>query len=239
MKRFRLALTLLLAFLTLVVLQAATVVSDSFTGLNNTNLTARTGEVGATWAKQTGATGDLVISTSNRARMGSTMDSAEYYASGTPVSADYSVQVDFYCVAGPVIASNFIWVKGRASTTSYDYYKITYDGNNQAWYLQKADDTVLGSSYSQVLTTGVTYVAKLVMTGTTIEMYIDGVQRTTATDSTYTGTGKAGLGGFTESTNLDTEGIHWDNFIVTDSATAGGGINLRGFPGFIILPWRF
>jgi hypothetical protein len=219
-------------------LLATTYVSDTFTDASTTALASHTGGTGATWAKNTGVTGDIVISSSNAARMNSTGDVADYYASGSPASADYSVTADFVCKTPPG-GSSYFWLTGRSTTSGQNYYSVTYDGDLSTWFLTAPSAGNI-ASYAQVISSGVTYSVRLEMIGTAIAMYIDGVNRGSATNSELSSTGKGGFGSYTVITNFDTEGIHWDNFTVTDtsSGTTSNGLLLRGVSLLLWPPWH-
>ena len=76
-------------------------------------------------------------------------------------------------------------VIGRAGTSSETYYLARYSATSARWELWKlvnSSSTTLGT-YSQTLTAGSTYRVRLEMSGTTIRLYVDGVQQISVTDS--------------------------------------------------------
>ena len=88
-----------------------TFVRDTMTGSDGTDLTAHTGETGATWAKVASTTGSIKL-TSNRCKGDSGVVSL-YYASGDPASAEYDVEADLYKVSN----TDYAGIGGRVSTT--------------------------------------------------------------------------------------------------------------------------
>lgn len=73
----------------------ATFLNDTFTDTDGTALTAHTGEVGATWTRQTGSDNPTVAINSNKVSSVGFSQSALYHASGTPANANYSVSAVF------------------------------------------------------------------------------------------------------------------------------------------------
>src|SRR5205085_6160611 len=93
-----------------------TFVSDSMTGSDGTDLTAHIGEIGATWAKVTGITGVIKL-TSNRCK-GDSPGISLYYASGDPASAEYDVEADIFAISN----TDFPGIGGRVSTSAETGY---------------------------------------------------------------------------------------------------------------------
>lgn len=173
---------------------------DTFTDVAATNLTAHVADSGATWAKQTGVTGDFAISAGTRVRGISVLTGECYVASATPPSADYAVYANFRRITN----SAFIGVIGRANSADQVKYGFYYDptGSGAGWQLSKYDaaggQTVLVSSAIAVdpLVNDRTYVMALWMRGTRIMGIIDGKPVASVSDATIAGPGKAGLVGF-------------------------------------------
>jgi hypothetical protein len=192
----------------------ALVVNDTFTDTAGVALTSHTGETGATWtAHPNQTTQSYVITDANRVRAGgSSTGVALAYASGTPVSADYTVECDL--LVKSLLAGSSIGVFARLDTAAVNGYHLRYDVQNTRWQLLKyvtGTGTVIATDVTTTLTVGQTYHIKLKCTGTTIEGFVDGVLTHTATDSAVTAAGKAGLrGGGALAGN--TTGLHVDNF---------------------------
>jgi hypothetical protein len=167
-------------------------VTDTFTGTTGTNLEAHTADTGGAWAVQgTNTTAFFKIDT-NHAYCAVSGDFSVYYVAATPADANYSVHATVTINAGTSTGGG---VAGRIDTATGSGYYVYYAGGAPgAWRLSKFDgatETSLGTFAGDVPTTP--RVAKLRMNGSTISLDIDGVQRISASDSTYTATGKAGL----------------------------------------------
>lgn len=220
-----------------VCLLAATL-TEPFTETAGTNLTAHT--TVTTWAKQTGATGDIVITDINAARGNTDGATAEYQSAFTPASRNYDVDVDY--VVKSHVVNHYLWAKGQADATAATYYMGLYDTALDSWRLTKSitgstTDIGTGCPYAQALTNGVTYHLKLELRASSQKVYIDSVLRCTASDTDITATGLAGLGLYTEGAPTNSTSIHWDNFVVTDVAVSSGGMLLRGVALFFRQPW--
>lgn len=195
---------------------------DSFTDVDGTNLTAHTGETGATWTKHPVNAGDIKIA-SNTAR-GDGTNVTYYTASGTPATADYSLDIDV--TAGSLITQDLFYLWGRRDTVAdTGYFCRIYRPTPNVHVLGKAVAgvyTVL-STYSADVAAATTYHWLFTLTGTSLEFKIDGVSRATATDSSITAKGKAGI-----TTRFGTQagaGLYADLIVGTD---AGGAVQVTG-----------
>jgi hypothetical protein len=209
--------------------------ADNFTGSAGATLQSHTGEVSTSWTKFTGS--DAVLSDANRLRRNAT-GASHYYASTTPASANYAVIADVVVRSMPTGSVDAVGVVGRQDTSNVNgtYYLARYYVDSTQWTLDKIDNgtqTNLGT-YSQTLSAGDRRRLRLEMNGSTISLYVDGILRITATDSTISAAGKAGarLGtGGSTNTPTNTTGLHLDNFRVvantgttlTDSHGANNG----------------
>lgn len=121
-----------------------------------------------------------------------------YYISAVPASADYDVATvvakralsapSQTALAGPV---------GRMATTGSppNAYAIAYDSTNQWWALYRFMDgvsTVL-ATWAETNVSGAVGHALLEMSGTTLKMWIDGVERASVVDANITTAGRAGV----------------------------------------------
>jgi len=198
--------------------------SDTFTGSSGTTLASHTGEVGGTWTQYTGAgTTPALLTDANRVRKSATTGYAAYYSSGVPASADYTVQADV--VVKSILSQDSAGVIGRASTAAQTYYVARYNTSQTRWELAKVvsgTTTVLGSS-SQTLTVGATYTVRLEMLGSALRVYVNGASVITASDSSITAAGRAGIQlGYSGagSSPSNTTGLHLDNFVGNSTAQA-------------------
>jgi hypothetical protein len=103
-------------------------------------------------------------------------------------------------------------------------YLARYHVGSGEWQLRRhVDDAATGlGSFPQTLTPGQTYRLSLEMNGSTISVYVNGIQRISVTDS---GIGAAGRGGvrFGQGNSTaqpsDSSGLHIDDFRVTNLST--------------------
>jgi hypothetical protein len=194
----------------------ATFVNDTCTDTANTALASHTGETGATWTQHANWSGVIRVSSGNRLFNDSVGNGASVYvASGSPAGADYEVQATVRRITG--VSAQEIGIFGRMSAVANTWYWARYSHDNARWELF-AGISLLGT-HSQTLSNGTDYVVKLEMIADAIKVYVDGVQRISATDATYSAAGKAGvfIGG---AVSTDTTGYHLDNISATD---VGGG----------------
>lgn len=193
----------------------ATFASDSFTGTEDTELSA----YDASWIKVTGNTGNAEIA-SNRVRASGTTFTAYYY-NATPPSADYPVQATIHTVTSVTNAT--AGVLGRVSSSANTFYQANANASS-GWQLFKrvaGTATQLGSSVAQTYTAGQSYDVKLLMSGTTIELYKLGESTAaiSVTDSAISAAGFAGLRFSSPTVPSDTSNFHIDDW----SAGEAGG----------------
>jgi glycerophosphoryl diester phosphodiesterase len=185
--------------------------SGTFTGTDGTELTTHD----ANWINRTRSGAEnCVLTNANRVR--GPVNANEYYHSGSPASADYSVEADIYVASSPGnVSASLI---GRASTTvGSGYFATLYGASGLRLYKQVGGAFTLLNTYAFTIVAGTTYHVKLEMIGTAIKVYLDGVQRISVTDSAVTAAGKSGvrfanLG----STSNNTTNYHIDNFSADD-----------------------
>ena len=192
--------------------------SDSFNGTDGALLPARSGEIGATWVNPSGNS-NMKIGSQNRAYRNAS-GYAIMYTTATPSSADYSVEADlhykgtFASIAGGVI--------GRFNTSNTSFYMARWE-NDETWNIVKwssgAPAWLNSSAVQPNLTVGETYRVKLTMTGSSLQLYVNGVLKASAIDATITAAGKAGImaGEAADAAQTDSTGIQYENFQVTPS----------------------
>lgn len=198
--------------------------SDTMTGSAGSTLQSHSGETGATWIKFNGA--DSVITDANRLRKNTFSDKSAYYSSGVPASPDYTIEADV--TAKSIISNDAIGVVGRQDTSNGfgTFYFARYETIDQSWNLGKYVNgslTYLNYVTGQALTPGQSYHLKLAMSGSSLSVYVNDVLKASATDSSITAAGRAGvrLGQDGNALNItNTTGLHLDNF---SASTAGAG----------------
>lgn len=194
----------------------AVFVNDTFGGTPGTLLSARAGEVGATWTRHPSYSGLAYISNTNGA-YGEPV--SLYYASGTPATADYDVQADLTMVS----ADSSAGVAGRVSESGDTYYRAIYRPANGEYFLDRVSGGTVTTlhnlapyNWGSSFVPNATHTVKLVMRGSSIKVFIDGVERLSATDSAITAPGRAGAY-FGNYYGSNTQGIHLDNFSATNA----------------------
>jgi hypothetical protein len=202
-------------------------VQDTFTGTNDDNLvTVHTGEVGATWARNTASENvNGAISNANRARPGGAMGAAGpvWYASGTPASADYEIRM--VIVPKSFLAEQQVAILGRMATAAYTGYEFSYVrsvafGVSPSWRLGKRVTSTFTQFDIDPVTLNVdqSYEMRLVMVGSALTAYVDDVLIFSETNSDITDAGRAGFGFWgSTATWSNTVGIHVDSFEAEDA----------------------
>jgi hypothetical protein len=215
---------------------------DSFTGTSGTTLASHTGETGATWTKHPSTSGAAAIDSSGRLRSSASSD-AVYYASGSPVTADYNVEWDVHVNTVPT-GTFLVAALSRLNTVSGVHYGVRYDQSG-AWTLYRytnISSAATVSSWQGTITAGSTYHAKFSLRGSVLTLYVDGIQRIQVTDSSaIVAAGFVGLE--TYNTVADGSGIVVDNFSATDAAATSytftgpnSGVVSNASTNFIVTP---
>lgn len=187
-------------------------VNDTLSGESSqVDITAHTGETGATWTYHpTDFVASWFVTTAGRAW--SDGGDGRVYASGTPPSANYTVEGNYVFVG----ASNtsITGIAGRMNTTTADWYAVLYDSEIDTIRLVKfvgGSVTDLGSSSAYTASVNDTLDLKLNLNGTSIkgEFQVNGGGYTvvaTVTDSAHSAAGKAGL--VSQGASSSTTGMH-------------------------------
>jgi hypothetical protein len=198
-------------------------VSDLFNETTNKALESHVGEIGATWTFHTSySTSYLQVNAANdnlENNSGVSTGSVLYYASGSPPSAEYGVEVDLSRVSANGL-NLFPGISGRIDTAADTHYMARYSHSAGDWQLYKASSgsyTLLGS-YTQSLS-DTTYAQKLEILDATKKVYIDSVERISSSDNSITAAGKAGVRWNITAQNHT--GFTQDNFVATDAAVGG------------------
>lgn len=189
--------------------------SDTFTGTDATVLSSHTGETGAAWAAHPSSANNAVLTNASKLR-GDGAGLALYYASGSPATAEYDVDVGFTAVVGAT--GLYYGVAGRIDVSADTYYVAYYDKGAVAWALAKfvaGAGANLGSA-SAILTHGQTYALKLQIRDGTKKVFVNAVEVISSADNAITAAGKAGVYVSGQSTN--STGYHLDNFSANDTS---------------------
>lgn len=199
--------------------------SDTFnTGSDGAYIVGNAPVVGGNWTDGSEASSPSPIYSGNRARQKDTATSFTYVAT-TPSSADYWVQADVTPQSGGSggvagVCARKVAGTGAGNLTCYwaDYYDHATAGSRQ-WRLVKyvsGTATVLGTYTENIGTT--TKTLRLSCVGTAIKAYVDDVERISATDSSVTAAGRAGMI-FGAASSPSTNAVYLDNWLATDPYT--------------------
>jgi len=197
---------------------------DTFTGgIQGDALATHTPDTGATWVEDQVAIvlrADAGIGGNPGTNvMGTNFSSGRAHVPTAPANADYEVRCDLTWnnASG---WGNKAGVRARVVAGSLaDCYEATYDEGTEQWELAKwtgFSRTVLGTPWGDAYSQPVTKALRFVLSGTSLTLYVDGVSRVTATDSSISAAGYAGLyieGGIND-------GLVIDNWAAEDG---GGG----------------
>lgn len=200
----------------------AVFVQDSFTGANGTALQDHTGEVGATWTKMPGRDGNIVLEDGVAAQVANVR--AGYNPSGTPGSADYEVSADHAWRNSPFCTLRLFARTDGTEDNGYFYDWTRNIARAEIFKIVNGTRTVLASPGQSTVNEGVFRNYRLVLTGTTLEAYIDANQWSSAVDSTFTAAGQVGLW----MNNVSTSRVLVDNFLAEDDTVGGGGGEISG-----------
>ncbi len=189
----------------------ATFVQDAMTGTNWSDLHLHTGAVGATWTRHTTTSTSRWYIFDNKVHCGIP---GIIYASGTPASADYSVECDYTRYTNTAAIS----IAGRISTSAATFYYV-YELFGEIVLAKQINGVItsFGFDVTGLMVNGQTYRLKLEMIGSAIKVYVDGIQKISATDGDITSAGKAGVR--SPSSNDAGTGKHIDNFLAYDTST--------------------
>ena len=192
--------------------------TDTFTGADGTDMTARSADTGQTYTKAAGATGSIVIN-NNEAATGDTLGSV-YLSSLVPASANYTVSAKFKCIS--LVADAACYVLGRLSMsgTSRTNYQAGYSKTGFSPYSAEGiyfGKTVSGTFtalgfYAYTAVAGAAPVIAMSLNGSNHIVTLDGATIITATDTAITAAGTIGMR-FTGQTSTTT-GFHLDNLTV-------------------------
>lgn len=172
--------------------------SDTFdAGTHLTDIVGNNPTVGGAWTDGSDSGSPSPIYDGNRARQADAQTSFTYPAT-TPSSNDYTVSVDITPQFGGSGGVAGVCGRKNAATGSVscywaDYYDHATAGSRQ-WRLYKVVAgayTSLGSYTQNIGTTTTTLTLEMI--GSAIKVYVDGVERISATDSAIAGPGRAGI----------------------------------------------
>lgn len=221
--------------------------SDTFTDTNGILLQNHTSNSGHTWSKIAGDT-DITIQT-NEARLRSdtsSVDDALYVINATPPSADYYVQA--VCRHGDPTSSNaLVGVVARCDETGanrYQAYLFGGSAGNRGLRLVKSvagSGTTLGT-YLFDWAGNTNYTIKLECRGSTIRVFLDGVERINVTDTSISSANKGGIRLVAAGSSLDPNHAWVDNFevdVLIQTLTQTAGISSAEAFGNSVIQVRF
>ena len=202
----------------------AVIFNDTFTDTAGVALDSHTPDTGTSWTLMWSNSGEgLAIDATGTMLEGTSgaSDGAIYTADTTYSSADYSVEVSLPTVE---FGDNAQYIFARIQDVDNFYAAIWATGFDDSTHILKKSGgtfTTL-STYAGMPVDGST--VKLDLVGDSLSLYIDDALQASATDSTITAAGKAGIGvgGAAElwAAGDDIGSGTFDNFIVTSADVA-------------------
>jgi len=195
----------------------ATFVQDAMTGTNWQDLHNRTGAIGAAWTRHTATPSSRWYIFDNKVHCGVP---GIIYASGSPASADYSVECDYTRYTNTAA----IAIAGRISTAAATFYYV-YELFGEVVLAKQVNGVItsLAVDVTGLMVNGSTYKLRLEMIGSAIKVFVDGVQKLSVTDTDITAAGKVGVR--SPSSNDAGTGKHIDNFLAYDTSTPVSSAN--------------
>lgn len=200
--------------------RAVTFVSDSFTDVSNTLLSAHTAEIGGTWVKHPnttnfGAANVQRIDGSNRVWGNHTSGTSVYLAGATPSQANYDVETAIVIVTklsdAPGVAARIV-----NSSASQDMYLARLAVGTSVVELYEVTGGVTTMVASQAVTTvnvGETHTLRLECRDALKRVLWDGVSVATSTNNAVTAAGFPGLRFAATTGESATAGSHYESFL--------------------------
>lgn len=225
MKRRSLLTAILLCWVLVGVVYAATIVSDTFTDTSGIDLNSHTGETGATWTRSSAFSGNAMLINANGDGIRPDTLSAVvyYYASGIPSTAEYDVNFTIRYTSGDISEQSMI-ICGRGVTNDFTGWCMSYNGFAGAWGLEEHitdGNATVHDDFIQTLSTSTNYNARLEIRNSSMRGYVDDVLRLEYLGSqTITAAGRVAVANFTILDNRP-NGLHLMSINVTDPP--GGG----------------
>lgn len=185
---------------------------ENFTGTTGTELHA----YGALWITNGAHTGVFEINANRAVLRGTPSASGCYYYNQQPLSADY----DISCTINTTSTISCGGIVGRCDPTASTFYTARWNaGFIQLYKFVAGTSTLLGSGVSQTMTSGQDYTLTLSMSGSTIRVLWDGVQKISVTDTAITAIGYPGI-----RANSGSTVFYYDNFSVTNMPSASSAL---------------
>lgn len=198
-------------------LAASPIIYDDFVGAIGTPLVGRISNSGNQWFLHTPGESNLRLDGYGNAVSGNTfLQNSLSVIRGSPTTPDYTVSARMV-IGSPVSGMTAgVWGRINLASTAMTGYLARYQADAGRWELHRFLNgaSTLIDFYAQALTPGVAYQLDLVMAGSTIKLFVDGVERVTGTDTAVTGAGNAGLHYF----STQHENIHITDFSVSAAA---------------------
>ena len=190
-------------------LKHETSLTDDFTRADQTGL--GTSSEGWSWGSVTAG----INIVSNRAR--STTDNNASRAESDLSSADHYSQA---VIIQSAATNRSMGVRCRYSSSANTCYEGTSNGTSTSSFLIKrlSAGTPTQLSTADRGSTVTTRTARITVSGSSLDMWEDGVSKTTVTDTNITGNLRCGIGkSFTQQTGTQ----EWDDFVCSDGAAGG------------------
>lgn len=194
----------------------ATVFDDQFSGATVQAISARAPNTGTGWTQHSSATVTVNDLGTGFAMHSSGAASTSKAVTEVLASADASITA----VIKKDVANGgcTVGIELRANTTDQACYRATYDSGGK-FHLYRVGTgggtTELGGTgYALTWFTGSAHTLVFAITGSALEVFVDGTSRITATDATITAAGRAGIYNNKSGTTHPTFDFSFDRFTV-------------------------
>jgi len=204
------------------------IAKDTFTDTVNTELINHVPTIGTEWVSSgiTAMDANFVINASNQCQIGAQYASLVGMAISNVLPASQSLQFDYISKSGAGDCIFCFMARCSGSGATFDSYVLFVNPTSNYYavycFLSGAYHSQVGTTISETIS-ACTF--KMVLVGTSIKLYRDGVLKIDTTDSHITTAGQVGIGFSASSGQVGTMII--DNLIAGDNDKSGeqiGGI---------------
>ena len=188
-------------------------VQDTFTGADNTNLTAHAPDIGSAWTQ---SESDIYI-LGNQARTADFQTGHDVTSTSLPT--DYTVSCDITLAITGVSAYGGVVGRHTSYGGPYEWYYAAWSDAAQQWelgYFSGSGPTTVDTYPDPTFTSG-THTLALVMNGTSMQLLVDNTLRCVMTNSLWT----AGPGGIRYNSGVG-GAILFDNFTIESGGAPPG-----------------
>jgi hypothetical protein len=194
---------------------------DTFADIAGTSLVDHTSDSGHTWVNHQGYSGVLKIGADGKVYSTSGDVVHLVYLDNAPPTADYDVEGTI--VGGTTPTATTAMLALRINTSANTYYMAGWERTSPGqWRIYKVisgTSSLLGSA-ADTLAEGEERHVRFTARGSTLELYVDGIEVISVTDSAITAAGRAGLR-YRNEESVEANGAGYKTFEVTGYSSTG------------------